>query len=351
MLSDRDLHELLSYQAKSPVVSVYLNTDPTEGTTETHKLRLRSLLKEVDLPGDVEAITRFFDHEHDWSGRSVAVFSCAPEAFFRAFTLAIPVQSRVRISSQPHVKPIADLLDSYGGYGVVLVDKQGARLFFFHLGELQEQEGMMGESVRRTKRGGGSQAAGRRGGIAGTTNYVDEVTERNIKDAVAFATHFFSEFNVRRILIGGTDDNTTLFKNLLPKSWQSLVVGSFPMSMTASHHEVLAKAMEIGLQVEREREHHLVKTIVTNAAKGRGGVLDLDDTFKSIRDGRVQTLVIADGFRTPGWLCTACGYISPVELEYCPFCGGSCKVIPDAVELAVHEVMKAGGEVEVLHNS
>lgn len=350
MLSDRDLHELLSYQAKSPVVSVYLNTDPTEGNTETHKLHLRSMLKEVDLPDDVKIIMRFIDHEHDWSGRSVALFSCAPEGFFRAYSLAIPVQNRVRISNQPHVKPIADLHDSYGGYGVVLVDKQGARLFFFHLGELQEQEGMMGESIRRTKRGGGSQSPGRRGGIAGTTNYVDEVTERNLKDAVEFATHFFSEFNVRRILIGGTDDNTALFKSLLPKSWQSLVVGTFPISMTATYNEVLTKAMDIGLQVEHEREIQIVKTIVTNAAKGRGGVLDLDDTFKSIREGRVQTLVIANGFRTPGWLCTGCGYISPVELEYCPFCGAACKTIPDAIELAVHEVMNAGGEVEVLHN-
>ena len=45
-----------------------------------------------------------------------------------------------------------------------MVDKQGARLFYFHLGELREQEGVLGESVKRTKRGGGSQAAGRRGG-------------------------------------------------------------------------------------------------------------------------------------------------------------------------------------------
>lgn len=349
MLTDQDLQELLSYQAQHPVVSVYLNTNPTEGTTETHKLRLRSMLKEVDLAEDVANITRYFEHEHDWSGRSVAVFSCAPTGFFRAYSFAIPIQDRVRISNQPHVKPLADLFDSYGGYGVALVDKQGARFFYFHLGELQEQEGMMGESIRHTKRGGGSQAAGRRGGVAGTTNYVEELTDRNIKEITDFATHFFSENDVRRILIGGTDDNIALFRNQLPKSWQSLVVGVFPISMTASHNEVLNKAMEVGLQVERKRENQLVKTIVTNAAKGHGGVIDLDDTFAAIREGRVQTLVISDGFRTPGTRCKSCGYISAIELEYCPFCGGQCEKIPDVVEVAVHEVMNAGGDVEVVH--
>lgn len=349
MLTDRDLQELVGFQATSPVLSVYLNTDTNEGNAETHKLQLRSLLKQVDLADDVQAVLRYFEREHDWTGRSVAVFSCAPEGFLRAFSLALPVASRVRINNQPHVKPLADLLDSYGGYGVVLVDKQGARLFSFHLGELQEQEGLMGESIRHTKRGGGSQSPGRRGGVAGVTGYVDEVTDRNMKDAVEFATQFFTNNNVRRILIGGTEDNVALFRSQLPKAWQSLVVGTFPMGMSASQSEVLAKATEIGLQAEMRREERLVETVITNAAKKRGGVIDLDDTFTAIREGRVQTLVIREGFRLPGTRCRSCGYVSAVELAYCPFCGGECETIPDAVELAVHQVMSNGGDVEVLH--
>jgi peptide chain release factor subunit 1 len=349
MLNDRELQELLNYHPQSPVLSVYLNTDTNEGNAESHKLHLRSMLKQVELPEDVSAILRYFDHEHDWSGRSVAVFSCASDQFLRAYSLAVPVRSRVRVGNQPHVKPLADLLDSYGGYGVALVDKQGARLFYFHLGELREQEGMLGETVRHTKRGGGSQATGTRGGVAGTTGYEDEITERNAKEAVDFATHFFAENNVRRVLIGGTDDNVALFRSQLPKAWQSLVVGVFPISMTASHGEVLEKAMGIGLEAERRREERQIEALVTNAAKGRGGVVDLDDTFAAIREGRVQTLIIRDGYRTAGTRCKSCGYISPVELEHCPFCGGECETIEDVVELAVHQVMTSGGEVQVLH--
>jgi peptide subunit release factor 1 (eRF1) len=246
------------------------------------------------------------------------------------------------------VKPLVDLLDSYGGYGVVLVDKQGARLFYFHLGELQEQDGVVGESVRHTKRGGGSQAVGRRGGSAGQTDYVEEVAERNIKEAVGFATRFFTENNVRRVLIGGTEDNVALFRAQLPKAWQSLVVGTFPVSMVASHIEVLERAMQIGKEAEIRREAHLAKTMVTNAAKGRGGVVNLEDTLNAIREGRVQTLLIRDGFRAPGNRCKSCGYLSSLPMETCPFCGGETEEIPDAVELAVRQVMQSGGEVEVL---
>jgi len=348
MLTDTDLRELLSYKANGPVLSVYLNTDPAEGSAEVHKLHLRSLLKEIDLPDDVFAVMRYFDHEHEWSGGSVAVFSCAADDYFRSYNLAVPVRNRARVMSQPYVKPLADLLDSYGGYGVVLVDKQGARLFSFHLGELEEQDGMVGENIRRTKRGGGS-SAGRRGGIAGQTDYVDELADRNMKVAVEFATQFFTEYHVRRVLIGGTEDNIALFKSQLPKAWQSLVVGTFPMSMTASENDILERTLQVGADAEHRREEHLVDTVVTSAAKGRGGVVDLDDTLGAVRAGRVQTLLIRDGFRAPGARCQGCGYVTAQNLDVCPFCGGKFETIPDAVEEAVRQVMQSGGDVEVLH--
>ncbi|HEX9616143.1 MAG TPA: hypothetical protein VGA03_01910 [Anaerolineales bacterium] len=350
MFTERDLRELLEYKAEHPMLSVYLNTEPAEGSADAYKLRLRSMLKDTSLPEDAAAVERFFSHEYDWSGRSVAVFSCMTEDFFRTYSFAVPLRDRIRINNRAHLKPLADLLDSYGGYGVAVVDKQGARFFYFHLGELREQEGLMGELVRHTKRGGGSQAQGRRGGVAGQTNYAEEVADRNIKDAAEFATHFFSENNVRRVLIGGTEENVTQFRNQLPKAWQSLVVGSFPISMTASQVEVMERAMEIGRLAERRRDAQLVEAVVTSAAKGRGGVTSLEATLGAVHEGRVQTLIIHEGFRAPGFRCRGCGYLTVQQLEMCPFCGNSFDQIADAVELAVRRVMQNGGEVEVLHD-
>lgn len=350
MLSDRDVQELLHYKPPQPVLSIYLNTDPAEGNADAYKLRLRTMLKDIAMDEDVEAVLRYFEHEHDWSGRSVAVFSCAAQGFFKPFPLAIATRDRVRINDRPYVKPLADLLDSYGGYGVVLVDKQGARLFNFHLGELKEQEGVMGEAIRHTKRGGGSQSPGRRGGTAGQTDYVEEMADRNIKEVIEAATRFFTENNVRRIVIGGTDDNVALFRSHLPKAWQSLIIGTFAINMNASNGEVLERAMQIGKEAEHQREAHLVDTIITNAAKGRGGSIGLEDTLGALREGRVQSLVIRDGYRAPGFRCKSCGHISSVPMGACPFCDGETEQIPDAVEVAVRQVMRSGGEVEVLHD-
>ena len=349
MLTETNLHELLDYQAHAPVLSVYLNTNPAEGSADAYKLQLRSMLKDLDLPADVEAVDQYIQREYEWSGRSVAVFSCAPEKFFRAYPLAVAVRSRVRLHNQPHVKPLADLLDFYGGYGVVLVDKQGARFFSFHLGELQEQEGYMGEDVRHTKRGGASAMPGRRGGNPEQrANNQDEVVERNAREAAELAAHFFADHNVRRVLIGGSDENVALLRGFLPKSWQSLVVGSFPMSMTANKDEVQGRALQVGQQAEKRKEIEMLDKVVTNTAKGRAGVLGLDETLGAIHEGRVQSLVIQEGYRAPGYRCEGCGYITAKQATTCQYCGAVFERIPDAVDLAVRKVMEAGGEVEVL---
>jgi len=75
MFSDKDLQSFLDYSAEGQVLSVYLNTDPTESSTEAANLRLRNLLKAVDLPEDVQAVIDFVNLEYDWAARGLAIFS------------------------------------------------------------------------------------------------------------------------------------------------------------------------------------------------------------------------------------------------------------------------------------
>lgn len=350
MLSENDLRELLDFNTSEPVLSIYLSTEPTEGNADTHKLRLRSMIKEINLSNDVAAIEHFFDHEYNWSGRGVAVFSCSSKNFFRAFPLAVPVRNLVQISDRPSVKPLAALMDSFGGYGVVLVDKQGARLFHFHMGDLREQEGVLGETIKRTKHGGGSSTVPGRRGATAATRTVDEVVDRNMKDSVEFAVHFFETNHIRRILVGGTDENVKSFCGLLPKAWQSLVMGTFAMSMTASLNDVRAKSLELGAHVEHEREKRLVERLITQAAKASGAVVGLEQTLNALNEGRVQTLVVREGFRKNAFRCKGTGWLTTRPEEQCSGEDDVEKVY-DVVDTMVNEVMRSGGEVDIVASS
>ncbi len=351
MLSETNLRELLDFSATAPVLSVYLNTEPSEGNADAYRLRLRSMLKDVNLPQDVEAIERYFQHEYNWAGKGVAVFSCAPQGFFRTYSLALPVQNLVHVGPRPSVRPLADLFDNYGGYGVALIDKQGARLFFFHLGELREQNGVVGEEVRKVKHGSASTVTGQRGGMAGKTTHGDELVDRNLKETVDFAVHFFEDNHVRRILIGATDENAAQFRSHLPKAWQSLVVGAFAMPMTASHTEVLAKTLQIGGEAEAQREAQMVSGMITSAAKQSGAVVGLNATLDAVNTSRVQRLVLAEGFAPSGYHCPACGALVAKAAPACPQCGAALSPALDIIDLAVSAVLRSGGDVEVIHRN
>jgi len=349
MFTNEDLNTLLDYRPHAPVLSVYLDTNPAERTVDDHKLQLRSMLKDVDLPQDVDAVKEFFDYEYDWQGHhSAVVFSCAEDDYFQAIPMAVHIKNQARIEDQPYIKPLANLFDTYSGYGVVLIDQQKARFFSFHLGELESEKEFSGQEVQRLKHGGGSQATGRRRGDVGDADYTDKVSERNMKEAARQASKFLERQDVRRVLLGGTENNISAFRGHLPKTWQSLIIGTFQMSMNANYSEVQKQALDIGKAAEERRKKKLVDTVITEAAKGRNGILSFDDILSAVREGRVQTLLVEEGFIESGYQCKGCGYITTQALDSCPFCSEKFEKIDDAVEMAVREVLQMGGAVEVL---
>ena len=144
MFTENDLRELVDMKVDGPVLSIYLNTGPAEGSMDDAKVRLRNMLKQVPSRQDAAAAEQFMEVDYDRTGRSLAIFSSAAQGLFRAYSLAVPIPDQVYASDRPVVKPLATVLDAYGGYGVVLVDKQGARLFYFHLGEFARTGGGVG---------------------------------------------------------------------------------------------------------------------------------------------------------------------------------------------------------------
>ena len=350
MFSEKDLQALLDYSAESPVLTVYLNTDPTAITTEAAKIRLRNLLKTVDLHEDIQAVEDYINLEYDWAAKGVVIFSSQQEGFFQTYQFNLSVPDKVFVGEHPVIRPIAHLSGIFTGWSVVLVDKEKARLFSFELGELVEVRGVTGEDVKQIKRGGGDAMLGRKGGSSASGN-VEKIIEQNIKEMVEYATEFFNAHHIRRIMIGGTDENVARFKEELPKAWQSLVVGEFPMSMTANFAEVIEKATLEALAANKKVINNLVEKSITMAASGGIGAIGLIDTLNAIHEGRVKTLLVLEDFEEAGFRCDGCGYLTTQSLEKCPFCGGHFNRIDSTVEMAVQEALQKGAEVKVVEEN
>jgi peptide subunit release factor 1 (eRF1) len=353
MFTQDHLQELLSYSANgASVVSIYLNTDCSEQPAETIKLQVKGMLRELNGANedDAEVIERYLDHSYDWAKPGLALFSCVPDEFFKAIPVAVQFRNRIRVGQKPYVKPLAHLLDYYAHYGVILVDRVGARFFEYHLGELQESEGVAGEEVRKIKKGSGSSAFGMRGGargVQGGSRHEEEVAQRNMREAAQAASKFFANRPIRRLFIGGTSENVAQFRELLSKQLQSTIAGTFSMDMTAGEHEVRKQTLAMLEEANVERERRLVQTLITTNAKGGAAALGLDATLQAISDKRVQTLVIADGLRVPGYVHDQAGFVV-ANLAKSPISDSDMREVPDVIDSAVAYTMIQGGHVEVI---
>ena len=349
MFTQENLDELLAFEPRNAeVISLYLNGDPAANPPETIKLQVRGLLKEAgqNHAEDVERIEQHFELGHDWGKPGVAVFSCAERDFFRAYQVAVPFRNRVRCGAKPYVKPLLHFTKYYGHYGVVLVDRVGARFFEFHLGELQETGGTMGEDVRKLKHGQGSSATGMRGG-AGSSRSEDEAAHRNMRDAAEAATRFFNRRQIRRLFLGGTAENVAVFRELLPKQLQSCIAGTFAMDMDANELEVKEHSLELLHELNAEREQRLVEQMLANTASGSGAVTGLSPTLRMISEGRVDTLIISDGYRAPGYRHASSGYLSQ-DVDEAMFGDSDFESLVDVVDAAVNRTVEQGGRVEVI---
>jgi hypothetical protein len=64
MLTEHDLKELINFRPRHPVLSVYLDLDPSAGSADAYKLRLRQMLKDLEGSSaeDNQAAERYIEH-------------------------------------------------------------------------------------------------------------------------------------------------------------------------------------------------------------------------------------------------------------------------------------------------
>ncbi len=347
MINESELRELASLEGKrTPVLSLYLDTDLTQQPKEKCKLVLRDLLERVKdsaLGKDVAKVTRFFDLEYDWQAKGVALFSSAAQKLWRVYPLTLPVGSKVHTGERLYLKPLAQLLDEYARCGVVLVDRESARFFLIHPGQIEEKSELIGEDLKRHKQGGFAAARYQR--------HVDKQAEQNLKLAAEATIRFCRENRCNRIILSGSDETLPLFKEMLPKALQKQTIGTLGMDVTASASEVMKRSAELIQAEERPREQILVEGMITATAKGKGAVIGLADTSYVVREGRVHTLVVEKDFEADGYLCDGCHYISAESITKCPFCNGKLHLIHDAVNRIIHHAIEAGSKVETVEDN
>ncbi|MCB0833808.1 MAG: hypothetical protein KDC45_10130 [Bacteroidetes bacterium] len=367
MLTQKSIERLSKMGSKTHyVTSLYLNVDPSRNHGG-YKIELKDLLKDrrqaLDSMKSAQTITRdqalslekdfariedFVQHEYVNSTHSkgLVIFACSATQFWEMIELPQPVTSHLNADYDPYVRTLSELLCEHRHYAVVLVDSAKAKILDVNLGVVKEHMSLSDEVSSKVKYGGidGSQERN-------INRAHEEMVQKHLRRVSGETQSLFEQNEIMWLILGGRQKILTQFEGQLPQTLRKRVIGHIVVEPDASLPEILIKADQVAQQAESKYEQDLINRLrgESHAAGGRG-IFGLQPTLQSLRRGGVNTLVVAKGFKAPGFVCHKCFFIGTPEekgnQDTCPICAGKAHPVDDVIEEAITFAFMQGCRVE-----
>lgn len=351
VLTEASIRELAGFRSPDhPVVSCYLDIDGRRQVrAQDYRRTLDSMARRAaadhasfDLSTDLERLSAHVGNGIDRHGvRGLAMFSCAAEGLWQVVPLPVPVASRIAVNQSPMVGPLEALVQELEPLAVLLVDRQRARLFRLHFGEVIERSSLFEALPREVDR---RDDAGR-GAREREQHHADELAMQHLRHAADAVFHLYQETGFGHLTIGATDEVHASIEHLLHPYVRERLAPRLPVAVTASEPEIVRAALEIEREVERRREVAIVEKLRDAVGSGRKGVAGMVPVLDALNEKKVATLLVSNGFAESGWQCR-CGALA-AKGPTCPIDGQEMERTEDVVSDAIDAALLEGARVEM----
>jgi peptide chain release factor subunit 1 len=279
-----------------PVVSLYLNAQPDEHGRDHFDPFLRRELPDriktypaegperESLEQDAEKI-RAYTAEMDASANGVVLFSSSGSGLFEALQLTAPIdEHRLYVSDEPHLYPLARLLDQYPRYAVLLADTQLSRIFVVAANAVEATTQVTGTKTRRHKMGGWSQARYQR--------HIDNYHQQHAKEVADTLARLVRDENIGSIVIAGDAVAVPLVRDELPKDVASRVVDVIKLDGNAGDRQIVEVTIDAMRQQDAESDRERVDALLGAYRSGGLAAVGVDATLLAFELGQVDELLI-----------------------------------------------------------
>src|SRR5581483_9983797 len=211
-----------------PVVSLYLNLQANDRGRDQFDQFLRKEFADRirgyapnsperdSLDKDAEKVADYV-RGVPASANGLALFSCSAADLFEAIPLAAPIdQHQLIIADQPHVYPLARLIDEFPPYLVLLADTHSARMFVCALNSVVHREHVEGVKTRRHKMGGWSQARYQR--------HIENYHVHHAKEIVDHVARIVRDEKIDKVVVAGDEVIVPLLRDQMPKDVSERIV-------------------------------------------------------------------------------------------------------------------------------
>lgn len=361
MISKDDWDELFAIPADpdSPILSLYLNVDQSQqrNLNRGFETTLKNLIKELrgstaegppdHLDADIAHVQKYLD-DYEPHGKTLVLFCDESAGLLWSRELRVPLDSQVRWTALPFLRPIAEARDEFQRYCVVLTDRGHTRLFSVYLNEVEEdKESLAHSDVRKFDASGKDKSRSQ----MNFQRRADEHARRHLESVVAMVDQMADERKFDRMILAGPTEAVSEVEKMLTHRLKERIIGTTSIAMTASKKEVLAITNELEESHEREAESQLVTELLTAAAKNNGAATGLPDVVRACTEGRIRKLIYADGLESEGGRCASCGALFVGKVTRCEHCGKEVTAVQDILDYLIEKAIRNGAEIEHVRGS
>jgi peptide chain release factor subunit 1 len=338
------------------VLSIYLNLDPSEfATPAARRTEIQSLLDEAErqvrdiddniprdarlaLRDDVARVRDFFDNSFSAEGaHGLAVFSSGPAGLFEVLRLARPVETMVAIDEAPFIEPLAEAGTS-ARWCVALVNRSNSRILRGTAERLREVERITDQIRGQHDEGGWSQANYERSIERDVDAHLDRVAETLFRR--------FKAVPFDHLVIGAPHEMCSRIEAKLHSYLRQRVAGCIHIPVeTSSPDDVLAAVTPVVGEDERRREREALDRLAHGVGSGDRAAAGLEAVLDALTERRVETVLVAERFSTPGTVCPTDGWLGPEGIERCPIDDTPLRHHPDIVPIAVEAAIAQSADV------
>jgi len=340
-------------QQDSFTLTLYLDIDQNHQSNRNQgfQVQAEALLKELvsqhaeDLAlADAAVTARDLVVALKPTGRTALVVVHPASGLAACHVLRLRFPASVHWRRGAFLRPVVEAMDDHERYGVVLTDKQRARLFTVVLGELTEHSDLISDTAGRSRATGSDRWWSDKRHQRHHENEVAAHTKRVIDALQDLALR--SPFD--RLVVAGPTEAATQLARLMPRRMHGKLVETINLSVTATHDEILERTLEVEQRMERQQEELLVEGLMAELHEGGKAVAALAPVVDAVNHGRVWKLIYAKGYTTEGGECRGCGAFSARTVGACPVCGERLTSVTGLVDRLSQGVLGVGGHVEVV---
>ncbi|HVF50672.1 MAG TPA: Vms1/Ankzf1 family peptidyl-tRNA hydrolase [Pyrinomonadaceae bacterium] len=281
-----------------PFLSLYLNAQANQHGQQDYERFLRKEFREraktyeahtparESFDRDVERINAYLADKARPQSNAIAIFACAgANDFFEAVQLEAPLDKhRLYIYNQPHLYPLARLIDQFPRYAVLVCDSNRARIFVFGRGTTLEAEEIQNVKINRHKAGGWSQMRFQR--------HADNYHLLHAKEVADALGRIVDEERAEHVILAGDEVIIPVLREQLPKALTEKVIDIVSLDINTPEHEIFDTTLESLREHDAETDAEKVKRLFDEYRAGGLGVVGARATLEALAMGQVDELFL-----------------------------------------------------------